>query len=51
MNDVVIADIRPAADCVNRFAYRIVLRRNALDTASTMIVAEIQFGVSHHQNL
>ena len=51
MNDVVLAEIRPGAGCVKRFAYRIMLCRNGLDTASPMIVAETQFGVSQDQDL
>ena len=50
MNDAVFADIQPRAEWVKRFAYRIMLCRNGLDTVSAMIVAEIQFGVSQNQD-
>jgi len=50
MNDAALATTQPRADWVKRFAYRMMLCRNGLDTASAMIVAEIQFGVSQGQD-
>ena len=43
MKNNLFVDVYPRAEWVRRFAYRAMLCRNELDTASATVLADIQF--------
>ena len=46
MDEMTRADVYPRSEWVKRFAYRMMLCRNELDTPSAMIMAAFAFDVS-----
>ncbi|MEP7296084.1 MAG: hypothetical protein ABI702_07835 [Burkholderiales bacterium] len=50
MDGITLADVYPRPEWIKRFAYRMMLCRNGLDTASAMIIADFAFDASNERD-